>query len=286
MADSPFIYDIDEGNYEQIVLRGSQQVPVLVDFWATWCQPCQVLMPLLAKLVDEYNGRFILAKVNTEEQQAIAAQFGIRSIPTVKLFKDGQPVDEFAGALPEAEIRKFLDQHLPRASDNVVAQAEQKLLEGDVAAAMALLEQARSSDPDNPRIVITMAHAQAVGGDTAEAERLLDELPEDEQGQPEVARLRAQIHFDGIAAAAPPPDQLTARLAAEPGDSEARYALAANQVMQGDISGALENLLLIMQRDRSFADDGARRALLKLFDMLGDDPTVTRYRARMFNLLH
>ena len=268
MADSPFIYDIDEGNYEQIVLRGSQQVPVLVDFWATWCQPCQVLMPLLAKLVDEYNGRFILAKVNTEEQQAIAAQFGIRSIPTVKLFKDGQPVDEFA------------------ASDNVVAQAEQKLLEGDVAAAMALLEQARSSDPDNPRIVITMAHAQAVGGDTAEAERLLDELPEDEQGQPEVARLRAQIHFDGIAAAAPPPDQLTARLAAEPGDSEARYALAANQVMQGDISGALENLLLIMQRDRSFADDGARRALLKLFDMLGDDPTVTRYRARMFNLLH
>ena len=131
-----------------------------------------------------------------------------------------------------------------------------------------------------------MAHAQAAGGNNAEAEQLLDELPEDEQDQPEVTRLRAQIHFDGIAAAAPPPDQLTARLAAEPGDSEARYALAANQVMQGDIDGALDNLLLIMQKDRAFGDDAARVALLKLFDMLGDDPMVTRYRARMFNLLH
>ena len=286
MADSPLIFDVDESNYEQIVLRGSQQVPVLVDFWATWCQPCQVLMPLLARLVDEYNGRFVLAKINTEEQQAIAAMFGIRSIPTVKLFKDGQPVDEFAGALPEAQIREFLDKHLPRASDGVVAQAEQKLLEGDVAAAMTLLEQARSVDPGNPRIVIAMAQAQTIGGDTAGAERLLDELPEAEQNEPEIKSLRAQMYFDGIAAAGPQPDALAARLEAEPGDSEARYALAANQVLHGDIDGAVDNLLLIMQKDRGFADDGARRALLRLFDMLGDDPAVTRYRARLFNLLH
>ncbi len=286
MADSPFIFDIDQGNYEQIVLQGSRQVPVLVDFWATWCQPCQVLMPLLAQLVDEYNGRFILAKINTEEQQAIAAQFNIRSIPTVKLFKDGQPVDEFMGALPEQQIREFLDKHLPRASDSVITQAEQKLLEGDAAAAVALLEQARSSDPDNPRIVVSMAQAHAVGGDTASAERLLDDLPEAEQNQPEIKQLRAQMFFDGIAGAGPQPDQLTARLAADPGDSEARYTLAATQVMHGDIQGAMENLLLIMQKDRGFADDGASKALLRLFDMLGEDPAVTRYRARMFNLLH
>ena len=286
MADSPFIFDIDESNYEQIVLRGSEQVPVLVDFWATWCQPCQVLMPLLAQLVDEYNGRFVLAKIDTEKQQAIAAQFGIRSIPTVKLFKNGQAVDEFTGALPEAQIREFLDKHLPRASDGVVAQAEQRLLEGDFTTATALLEQARSSDPDNPRIVIGMAQAQAAGGDTAGAERLLDELPEAEQNQPEIKHLRAQIYFDGIAAMGPQPQQLAARLEAEPGDSAARYALAANQVLQGDIDGAVDNLLLIMQKDRSFEDDGARKALLRLFDMLGEDPAVTRYRARMFNLLH
>ncbi len=286
MADSPFIFDIDESNYEQIVLRGSQQVPVLVDFWATWCQPCQILMPLLAKLVDEYNGRFVVAKINTEEQQAIAARFGIRSIPTVKLFKDGQPVDEFMGALPEAQIREFLDKHVPRASNGVVAQAEQKLLEGDVAAATTLLEQARSSDPDNPRIVIAMAQAKAVGGDTIGAEQLLDELPEEKQNEPEIKRLRAQMFFDGIAASGPEAAALASRLAAEPADSEARYAVAASQVMQGDVDSAVDNLLLIMQKDRGFADDGARKALLRLFDMLGDDPAVTRYRARLFNLLH
>ena len=112
MADSPFIYDIDESNYEQIVLRGSQQVPVLVDFWASWCQPCLMLMPLLAKLVDEYQGRFVLVKINTEEQQAIAAQFGIRSIPTLMLFKDGAVQAQMMGAMPKSQLDEFLDTNL------------------------------------------------------------------------------------------------------------------------------------------------------------------------------
>jgi len=172
MAESPHIFEIDESNYEQIVLQGSHDVPVLLDFWASWCQPCQILMPVLAKLVEEYQGRFILAKINTEEQQEIASRFGIHSIPTVKLFRDGQPVDEFAGALPESEIRAFLDRHMPRASDGSVVQAEERLHAGDPEGALALLSQAREDDPGNPRVLMTMAQIQAATGDRKEIQVL------------------------------------------------------------------------------------------------------------------
>jgi len=286
MADSPFVFEIDESNYAQIVLQGSHQVPVLVDFWASWCQPCKMLMPVLAKLADEYQGRFILAKINTEEQQAIAAQFGIRSIPTVKLFRNGAPIDEFMGALPEPQIRAFLDKHLPRASDGTVAQAEQLLLGGDVAGALTMLEQARASDPGNPRVVTAIAQVQASAGDLDAAEQTLTGLPPDEQDKPEIRQLRGQLFFDRIALDADDPAALTQRLSTDPADSKARYQLAAHQIMENDVQGALENLLLVMQKDRKFGDDAARLALLKAFDMLGDDPAVTRYRARVFNLLH
>lgn len=286
MADSPFVFEIDASNYEQIVLQGSHQVPILVDFWASWCQPCQILMPVLAKLADEYNGAFVLAKINTEEQQEIAAQFGIRSIPTVKLFKNGAPVDEFSGALPESEIRAFLDKHMPRASDGIVAQAEQQLAAGDIPAAIASLQQARDEDSHNPRVTMMLAQAQAAGGDIESATALLDALPEEEQAQPDVQRLRGQLFFAAIAGNDNDPEALAARLQADPGDSAARYALAAHQVLQGQVDHAAEGLLLLMQKDRKFGDDAARIALLKLFELLADDPAVNRYRARLFNLLH
>ena len=286
MADSPFIFDIDEGSYQQVVLQGSHQVPVLVDFWASWCQPCQMLMPLLARLADEYQGRFLLAKLNTEEQQAIAAQFGIRSIPTVKLFKDGAPVDEFMGALPEADIRAFLDRHLPRESDGAVEQAEERLMAGDSDGALELLRRARGADPTNPRVATAIAQVQAASGDPDGAEQTLAELPPDEQKEPEIARLRGQLFFNRVAASAGPPETTRQRLASSPDDSEARYQLAAHQVIANDMEGAVDNLLQLMQRDRKFGDDAARLALLRLFDLLGDDPAIARYRARMFAQLH
>lgn len=286
MADSPFIFDIDESNYEQIVIQGSHQVPILVDFWAGWCQPCQVLMPLLAKLADEYQGRFVLAKINTEEQQAIAAQFGIRSIPTVKLFRNGRPVDEFAGALPEAEVRAFLDRHLPRESDNTVSMAEDKLRAGDAAGALALLEQARAADPANPRIGIAIAQVQSSTGDLDAAEATLDALTVEGADADEVERVRSQLFFDRIAGAEADPTGLEGRLQADPGDSEARYRLAGLQAVHGHYEAAMDNLLTLMQNDRKFGEDAARQALLRLFAMLGNEPIVNRYRTRMFNLLH
>lgn len=286
MPASPYVVDIDDSNFEQIVLQGSHQVPVLVDFWASWCQPCQMLMPVLAQLADAYQGRFLLAKVNTEEQQAIATRFGIRSIPTVKLFKDGQEVDEFAGALAETQIREFLDRHLPRASDDHVMRAEQLLMSGDYPTAIALLHEARDADPDNPRITATIAQAHVATGDLDAAKAELDRLTPEQQDEPDIKRLRSRLFFDRIANAGDPPDVLDQRLQGNPDDSDARYHLAACQVVGNDIAGAMENLLQIMQKDRNFGEDAARLALLRLFDMLGDDPAVTRYRARMFNLLH
>ncbi len=285
MSDSPYIVEVTEQNYQQAVVEQSHRVPVLVDFWASWCQPCQMLMPVLARLAEEYGGRFILAKVNTEEQQNLAASFGIRSIPTVKLFKNGRPVDEFAGALPESEIRAFLDRHIPRESDAQVEQARALLGRGQAEEALALLEAARQSDPDNPNIDIARAQTLAVLGRFDEAETILDKLPLDQQDDPQVKALRAMLLFDRLAAEAPPPDELAKRLEADPDDHEARYLLAAHKVMARDHQSALDLLLELMRKNRKFRDDAARKAMVAIFDLLGDDPLVARYRSKMTNLL-
>jgi putative thioredoxin len=285
MAGAPFIVEVTRDNYAQ-VMEASFQVPVLVDFWAGWCQPCQVLMPILAKLAEEYQGRFLLAKLDTEEEQEIAAQFGIRSIPTVKLFRDGQPVDEFMGALPEKAVREFIDRHLPRASDAQVEEALARLAAGDADSALVLLHEARGADPDNPRVSITLAQAQAAAGDAAAAEATLDSLPADEMDTPEVAALRSHLYFEGRVAGTPAADELEARIAADPADHEARFQLALRKVVSRDYGAAMDLLLQLMQQDRSYGDDAGRHALLKVFELLGDDPRVAQYRRRMANLLY
>jgi len=285
MADSPFVIDVTRENYQQ-VMEASFKVPVLLDFWASWCQPCQVLMPILARLAEEYQGRFLLAKLNTEEQQEIAAQFGIRSIPTVKLFRSGQPVDEFMGALPEPAIREFLDRHVARESDTTVEQAREHLQAGNTDDAIALLNEAHENDPDNPRVTLTLAQAQAALGDIAAAEATLDSLPADEKDKPEVAALRSQLFFEGQVADAPDATELEARLAENPDHHEALFQLALRKVIEQDYDTAMELLLKLMQKNRDFGDDAGRRSLLKVFELLGDDPRVAQYRRRMASLLH
>lgn len=286
MSESPYIVEITADNYQQIVIEGSFQVPVLVDFWADWCQPCKILMPMLAKLVDEYQGKFILAKINTEQQQELAAQSGIRSIPTVKLFKNGQPVDEFSGALPEEEVRQFLDRHIPRESDQVVAQARQLLLQEDADAALTLLAQAQSDDPANHNISIALAQTFAAMGDTESAVTVLDKLPQDIHEQEDVIQLRRQLHFDSISKGMPDQATLEQRLAADESDSEARFQLAAHKINNQEYESALELLLNLMRVDRQYDDDAARKTMLQIFELLGDDPLVPRYRSKMMSLIY
>jgi putative thioredoxin len=285
MANSPYIVDVTKENYAD-VMQASFQVPVLIDFWASWCQPCHALMPVLAKLAEEYQGQFVLGKLNTEEEQEIAQQFGIRSIPTVKLFRDGQPVDEFMGALPEQAVRQFLDKHLPRESDAQVLAAHQQLMAGDADGAIALLNTAREADPDNTRIMLVLAEAQAAKGDVDAAEATLESLPIDEASAPEVAALRSHLFFARQAADAPAAAALESRLAANPDDLEALYQLAMRKVVEQDVEAGIELLLALMQKDREFRDDAGREGLVKLFDLLGEDPRVGQYRRRMASLLY
>lgn len=285
MANSPNIIDITRDNVQE-VLESSFRVPVVLDFWASWCQPCQVLMPVLAKLADEYDGRFLLGKLNTEEEQEIAGQFGIRSIPTVKLVKNGQLIDEFMGALPEGEVRQFLDRHLDRESDSVVAGAEDLLRSGNADGAIEVLNEAAAADPDNPRIPLLLAEAQAMAGDIAAAEATIDALPPEQLDAPEIAALKSRLYFAGELEGAPDTAALEARLESDADDHEARYRLALRKLVEGDIETAMELLLALMQKDRDYGDDAGRKGLLRVFDMLGSDPLVGQYRRRMANLLH
>ncbi len=287
MADSPNIIEVTLENFSATVLEGSRSRPVLVDFWAEWCQPCKLLLPLLSGLADAYQGKFLLAKINTEEQQELAARFGIRSIPTVKLFLNGAPVDEFMGALPEAEIRAFLDKYIPNEADEMITRANDLARQGRIDDAIRLAEKAKEADPRNLRTLIAYASLKAVAGETAEARTILDGLPESEREYPDVKGLRAQLLFDAVAETAPQAAELERRLSSDPANSEARYQLAAQLVMDGRYEQALEQLLLLLQKNRGYGDEAARKGMLAIFDILGGGgELVSRFRNRMFNVLH
>ena len=287
MAESPHIIVITQENFQETVIQGSAKRPVLVDFWAEWCAPCRSLMPILAKLAEEYRGKFLLAKLNTEEQRELAARFGIRSLPTVKLFRNGEPVDEFMGALPEAEIRVFLERHIPREVDLLLNQADELLLQGDAARAGQLFEQANRMEPDDPRVRIAYARYKATLGELAEAERLLMELPLDARMKPDVVSMLARIHFDRTVQEAPPVAALQQTLQQDPDNCQALYQLASHRIMESDYAEALELLFTLMQKDRHYDDDAGRKGMLQVFEMLGNEgQLVKRYRNRMFNLLH
>lgn len=287
MADSPYVIAVTAETFHDVVIEGSRARPVLVDFWADWCAPCRSLMPVLAKLADELGGRLLVAKVNTEEEQALAAEFGIRSLPTVQLFRDGRPVDQFMGALPEAQVREFLERHLPRESDALIARALDHLGLGEVESAAGLIEQARVQDPDNPRLFLAEVRIKAASGDTAGAEEMLERVPLEIHDDPEVTALRGHLRLRNIAADAPPPPELAQRLEKDPNDSSARYELAAHLAVSGDYENALDQLLTLLRKDRTFGDDAARKGMLLIFDILGGEgELVARYRSKMLNALY
>jgi len=287
MADSPYIVNLTAANFQQVLLEDSFQRPVLVDFWADWCAPCRQLMPILTKLADELKGQFILAKLDTEAEPEVAAQFGIRSLPTVQLFKDGRPVDQFMGALPESQVREFLSRHIARASDRLLDQARGLLAAGDIAGAERVIEQARNEDPDNSRVFIAEVQLKAATGDADGALALLEHTPVDLIDDPELAAIRGQLGFASALSGAPDAATLVQRLEANPNDSEARYQLAAHQVMGSDYEAALENLLTLLKKDRAFGDDAARKGMVAIFDLLGGSgELVSRYRAKMLSSLY
>ncbi|MHB8255058.1 MAG: thioredoxin [Acidiferrobacter sp.] len=276
MATSPYITDVTQTTFDSEVITRSRHTPVLVDFWAAWCGPCKSLMPLLAKLAEEYQGRFFLAKVNSDEQQALAGRFGVRSLPTVKLFKNGAEVAEFVGAQPERTIRALLDQHIARPSDNLLQNALDQESAGQIDAALAQLQDIHASDPANDRATIHLGRVLLEQDRAAEGEAVLKEVSIRAIGDPELAPLLARLEFVRMTANAPPLLALEQTVAAQPEDMQARLWLGARYLLCDRHEPALDQWLTIVRTDRKFGNDIGRRALLSAFAFLGGKGDLVR----------
>ena len=287
MSESPHISNVTQATFASAVVAASQQVPVLVDFWAEWCGPCQMQMPVLTKLVEEHAGNFLLAKVNTDEQRELAQAHGIRSLPTMRLYKDGEVVEEILGAQTESTLRVIIERHLSRPSDSARLAAHEAHRQGRTAEALAILQEALASDPENHRIHIDCAEMHLLLGQLDETESILDALPRDLREEADAVRLRALLGFARQAQDAPSVAELEQRLKAQPADSAARYQLAAQQVLSGQPEAAMKELLYLIQHDRHYGDDAGRKGLLAVFDLLGNEgELVSSYRRKLFNAMH
>ncbi len=280
------IVDIDETNAQQQLIEESQNRPVVVDFWADWCEPCKQLMPILEKLAAEYAGAFLLAKVNADEQQALASQLGVRSLPTVMVIKDGQPIDGFAGAQPESAVREMLEKHLPSPWNAKIEEATDLLDAGDTAGALALLRGAW--EDSNKLKEITLAYAGAL----IEANRLDDAaavLAEvrlvDQDALHE--QLIAQIELKRAAGKSPEIEALEAELAADSGDHQVRVQLAVQLSAADHHKEALEHLLTVLRSDRDWNNGEAKRLYLDTLTTIGKgDPLAAEYQRKLFSILY
>jgi putative thioredoxin len=279
---SDFDLDINLPDFQAAVLDESRTRPVVVDFWAPWCGPCKSLKPILEKLAAEYGGKFRLAKVNADDNQALSQQYGVRGIPAVKAFVNGEMVDEFSGALPEAEVRAFLDRLIPGPADELRVQAAAARASGDPGAALQLLADASRLNPDDVGIRLDAAEIMLDLREAEEAQRLIGSVADD--ADPRVPHLKARLQFLGAAGA----DEmaLQARIAADANDLEARLALAKLAIAGQRFEDGMEQLLEIVRRDRSFQDDVGRTTLLTVFDLLGGGELVSRYRRLLASVLN
>ena len=284
-----FSLDVGSADFQEKVLAASHQAPVLVDFWAEWCAPCRILKPILEKLAAEYGGRFILAKLNSDQNQELAARYGVRGIPNVKAFVDGEMVDEFTGALPEAQIRAFIDGLLPSPAEPLRLAAREARARGDAEVACSLLADALQLDPANETVQLDLAeiHIDAHRIDAARA--ILDALEHRAKDMARLGALQARLKLVTAGAGADPA-ALAARIAAHAGDLDARLQLAHALALVHDYRPALEQLLEIVRRDRQWQDQAARMTMLDLFTLLGGnaqyDDLVREFRIQLARTLN
>ena len=276
--------EVGDENFETAVLQRSQEVPVLVDFWAPWCGPCRVLGPVLEKLAEEYAGKFLLAKINVDDNPSVAAAFGIQGIPAVKLFRDGAVASEFTGALPEPMVREFLSQFLPSAADQQALEAAELEKAGKIAEAKDLYQAILKSEPSHAKALLAIGRLLMNEGDNQAALNQLDRIPLVAEERKEADRLIARLNLQGGAAQ----DEATmrAKLKSEPNNLEARFALAQALAGSEKYEEALAEFLTIIKADRSFRDDGARKAAIQIFEVLGSDhPLTEKYRSELAKVL-
>jgi putative thioredoxin len=289
-AAAAAVKDTTTKTFAADVLQESKVHPVLVDFWAPWCGPCKQLAPVLEAAVRAAKGRVKLVKMNIDEHPSIAGQLGIQSIPAVIAFSNGQPVDGFMGALPESQVKAFIDRIAgpggPSEADALLEEGETALAEGDAAGAAEIFAAVLVEDQANARAIAGLAQAQAATGDLAGARRTLGALPADKANDPAVAAARARIELSEQTAALGDLGELEGRLAKDPADHQARLDLAVALASHGKREEALEHLLTIVRRDRAWNDDAARKQLVQLFEAWGPtDPMTVAGRRKLSSVL-
>ena len=290
MTENAFVFDVAGAEqFEQLVVQSSLHKPVLVDFWAQWCAPCKVLMPLLEKITASYAGELLLAKVDCDVEQEIVALLGVQSLPTVVLFKDGKPVDGFTGAQTESDIRSLLSKHVAEpaeVAEDPLQTAKDLFDNGEYAQAEALLKELLSGDDQQPAALVLYARCLTERGALADAEAVLNSVTADEQKHA-VAAARAQLAFLRQAVELPDIADLKTRLAKNANDDEAVLQLSIQQLARQNYEPALESLLQLFIRNRNFADGAAHATLLQVFELLGTEhPLVTLYRRRLYQALY
>ncbi len=273
------VIDVTLTNFQRDVIDASKRMPVLVDFWAPWCQPCQALTPRLDALAAEYAGRVRLAKINSDDNPELARRFQVRGIPNVKAFSAGVVVNEFTGVLPDRELRAFVEALLPSPAQPLVDQARSALAHGDAASALALDDEALEIDPGFEPAILGRVEALIALARLDDAQAALDALPYEQADRSRIGTLYARLAVARRQPAGADEDY-AARIARNPGDLAARLEWSALHAAQEDWEAAMKQALEVVRRDRSFRDDAGRRALLDLFALLGSDHALVRHYRR------
>ncbi|MGK2873589.1 MAG: thioredoxin [Alphaproteobacteria bacterium] len=278
-VDASLIKDSGIETFVQDVIEASQERPILVDFWAPWCGPCKQLTPILEKTVNAAGGRVALVKVNIDENQEIAQQLRIQSIPAVFVFDKGQPVDGFVGNQPESQIRAMIDRVAgpggPSPTDQLLEVAAQVFATGDLAAAAQAYGQVLQEDPANPLAIAGLARCNLQGGNFDGARQVLALTPITEQNHSEIVAVQAALELAESSQNVGDLAGLEAALASNPLDHQSRYDLAVGLAAKGDNESAAGHLLEIMRKERAWNDEAARKQLVRLFEMLGPEDPVT-----------